>query len=91
MSYLFSKTYFKKSELTEADHTAVFVDIDVAYQILAVDGDAYFLKSLWKVLIKIIKLAVSKLLKMIKLKLSLNIINFGYTNWDSVSSFVISE
>ena len=45
MSYLFGKTYFKKSEPTEADHTAVFVDIDVAYQILAVDGDAYFLKK----------------------------------------------
>ena len=59
MSYLFSKPILKKSEPTEADHTAVFVDIDVAYQILAVDGDAYFLKSFWKVLTEIIQLAVS--------------------------------
>ena len=35
----------KKCEPTEPDHTAIFVDIDVAYQILAVDGDAYFLKK----------------------------------------------
>ena len=40
-----AKPILKKSEPTEADHTAVFVDIDVAYQILAVDGDAYFLKK----------------------------------------------
>ena len=40
-----AKPILKKSEPTEADHTAVFVDIDVAYQILAVDGDSYFLKK----------------------------------------------
>ena len=43
-----AKPILKKSEPTEADHTAVFVDIDVAYQILAVDGDAYFLKKFVK-------------------------------------------
>jgi len=45
VSYYLAKPILKKSEPTEADHTAVFVDIDVAYQILAVDGDAYFLKK----------------------------------------------
>ena len=40
-----AKPIFKKCEPTEPDHTAIFVDIDVAYQILAVDGDAYFLKK----------------------------------------------
>ena len=44
-SMIKAKPILKKSEPTEADHTAVFVDIDVAYQILAVDGDAYFLKK----------------------------------------------
>ena len=40
-----AKPMFKKCEPTEPDHTAIFVDIDVAYQILAVDGDAHFLKK----------------------------------------------
>ena len=40
-----AKPIFKKCEPIEPDHTAIFVDIDVAYQILAVDGDAYFLKK----------------------------------------------
>jgi 8-oxo-dGTP diphosphatase len=40
-----AKPIFKKCDPTEQDHTAVFVDIDAAYQILAVDGDAYFLKK----------------------------------------------
>ena len=40
-----AKPILKKCDPTEQDHTAVFVDIDAAYRILAVDGDAYFLKK----------------------------------------------